>query len=205
MRDLKQKSKQTVWLLTMLTVMIVLSAYYLLSEPLVSTDIWNNETENLDNLVINDGNLVNDTEMINENNLAIEGANTEEMTDITDLTAEENNNDLILGIKMERDNSRSKQIDTYFTMMQTNLSEEAILEINEKIENIQIMEESEYVLEKLILADGYEDVVVFSNEDSADVIIQSKELTNENAVKIIKLVSERLDIVAVNVHIKIIN
>ncbi|MGD9678017.1 MAG: SpoIIIAH-like family protein [Vulcanibacillus sp.] len=195
MREIKRKSRQTVWLLTMVTVMIVLSAYYLLSEPLFSTDMWSAGIENINK------------EVINEDNLAIEELDLQEMTNSSDYIPEEvsSNSDFILGIKMERDNNRSKQIDTYFTMMQTNLSEEAILEINNKIENLQVIEESEYVLEKLISTDGYEDVVVFSNNVSADVIIQTKKLTNENAVKIIKLVSERLVIPAVNVHIKIIN
>lgn len=194
-REIKRKSRQTVWLLTMVTVMIVLSAYYLLSEPLFSTDMWSAGIENINK------------EVINEDNLAIEELDLQEMTNSSDYIPEEvsSNSDFILGIKMERDNNRSKQIDTYFTMMQTNLSEEAILEINNKIENLQVIEESEYVLEKLISTDGYEDVVVFSNNVSADVIIQTKKLTNENAVKIIKLVSERLVIPAVNVHIKIIN
>ncbi len=193
MREIKEKSRQTVWLLTMLTVMIVLSAYYLLSEPLVSTDIWSEDIENINN------------QALSQEDVVIEDISMEEAESLDSIYESSETGDFILGIKMERDNNRSKQIDTYFTMMKTNLSEEAISEINNKIEQLQILEESEYVLEKLIMADGYNDVVVFSNDESVDVIIESKSLTNEAAVKIIKLVSERLDIPAVNVHIKTIN
>lgn len=90
-------------------------------------------------------------------------------------------------------------------MMQTNLSESAISEIYGKIENLQITDESEYILEKLIIADGYNDVVVFTSNGSVDVIIQTEAINNADAVKIIKLVSERLDIPAVNIHIKTVS
>jgi len=185
MKKTVEKSKQTVWLLSMLTVMVVLSVYYLVSDPLIPTNI-NEEVQNEDNT---------DIEVV-----------TEETSDVQDLTDEIgiNQNDLFIGLKMERNNERSKQIDQYYTMMNADLSEEAIAKIQAKIENLQTVEESEFILEKLLIADGYQDAVVLTNENSVDVVIQTKHLTNEEAVKIIKMVSERLGVPAVNVHIKTI-
>lgn len=188
MKKTVEKSKHTVWLLSMLTVMVVLSAYYLVSDPIVPTDIQNMESE-----MESGENQVAD--------IVIEEATTEELPELTDEIGV-SNNDLLVGLKMERNNSRSKQIDQYYTMMQSDLSEEAIAELQDKIERLQSVEESEFVLEKLLVADGYEDAVVLSNGESVDVIIQTDSISKAEAVKIIKLVSERLHIPAINVHIK---
>lgn len=184
MKKTVEKSKHTVWLLSMLTVMVVLSAYYLVSDPIVPADIQNMESEENQ-----------------EADIVIEEATTEELPELTDEIGV-SNNDLLVGLKMERNNSRSKQIDQYYSMMQSDLSEEAIAELQDKIERLQSVEESEFVLEKLLVADGYEDAVVLSNGQSVDVIIQTDSISKAEAVKIIKLVSERLNIPAVNVHIK---
>lgn len=184
-----ESSKQTVWLLTMLTVMVVLSAYYLVSEPLIPIDMVDQKFE--DEVVITELNKMN----------------TEEFTEIIDLTDEIgiNNNDLFIGIKMERSKNRSKQLDQLYTMMQSNVSEEAIAEIQDRIEQLQSIEESEFVLEKLIISDGYGDAIVLTNENGVDVIIQTDSLSKAEAVRIIKSVSERLGVPALNVHIKPVN
>lgn len=208
MKEVKQKSKQSVWLLTMLTVMIVLSAYYLISEPLVYDDLVkdnnidisdnNNEIPIFENDIFTDD-IISDITTTDTSN-----QEEEEYTQYIDqITA--SSNDAIVALKMEKNDSRSKQIDSYYTMMQTNLSEEAISEIYGKIENLQITDEAEYIIEKLIIADGYTDAVVFTNNGSVDVIVQTEVITNSEAVKIIKLVSERLDIPAVNIHIKTVS
>lgn len=207
MKVAKQKSKQSVWLLTMLTVMIVLSAYYLVSEPLVYTDLVNGTNEDTSLDTNNSENLsIFDIEGVTDD-LVIEESSVDEITKyneyIDEITVD--SNDAIVALKMEKSDSRSKQIDSYYNMMQTNLSESAISEIYGKIENLQITDESEYILEKLIIADGYNDVVVFTSNGSVDVIIQTEAINNADAVKIIKLVSERLDIPAVNIHIKTVS
>lgn len=176
-----EKSKQTVWILTMLTVMVVLSAYYLVSDPFIT-----NNTANIE-----------DSSNVTADIITDEIFNIELVDEIGT-----NSSDLLIGLKMERSNSRSKQFEQLTGMMQNDLSEEAIAGIHDKIEQLQSVEEAEFVLEKLIVADGYKDAVVLTNENSVDIIIQTEALTNVEAVKIIKMVSERLNIPAVNVHIK---
>jgi len=178
-----QKTKQSLWILTMLTVMVVLSAYYLVSDPYVSTDLTNNVQEIPDitaDIITED--VTNNTELVDQ--IGINGS------------------DLLIGLKMERSSNRSKQYDQLTAMMQSNVTEETIAEIQDQIEDLQSIEEAEFVLEKLIVADGYQDAVVLSNENNVDVIIQTNSLSNNEAVKIIKMVSDRLEIPAVNVHIR---
>ncbi|OEF95514.1 hypothetical protein BHF71_04805 [Vulcanibacillus modesticaldus] len=187
MKKAVENSKQTVWVLTMLTVMVVLSAYYLVSEPLIPTEVVDNNLENTDPAI---------TEMIIDES-------TGDLGVVDDVEAIEiDSSDLLIGLKMERDRSRSKQFDNLYALLNNSLSEEAITGIQDKIEYLQTVEESEFVLEKLIMADGYKDVVVFSNDTSVDVIIQTDSLSKTEAVKIIKMVSDRLKVPAVNVHIK---
>lgn len=181
MKQVQEKSKQTVWILTMLTVMVVLSVYYLVSDPYVSTDLVTQEDQ------------IDLTADIS----------TEDVTD-SDLMDQfsSSNSDFLIGLKMERYQNRSKLFDQYYAMMQSEISEEAILNIQEKIEDLQSIEEAELVLEQLIIADGFEDAVVLTNGNNVDVIVQTEAMTQNQAVKIIKMVSDRLDVPAVNVNIK---
>ena len=188
MKRVVESSKQTVWVLTMLTVMVVLSVYYLVSEPLVNENVMENKEDITADISTGE---VEINDLATEMNL-MDGIGV-------------NTNDLLIGLKMERTNNRAKQIDQLYDMMSSNLSEEAIAAIQGKIERLQTIEESEFVLEKLILADGYNDAVVLTNGNSVDVIIQIETMTKAEAVKIIKMVSERLNIPAVNVHIKTVN
>ncbi|WP_339062468.1 SpoIIIAH-like family protein [Tepidibacillus marianensis] len=178
-----EKSKQTVWVLTMLTVMVVLSVYYLVSEPMDPTKLT---TKN-----VNENTALNDT-------TTKETTNTPEMTD----EIGENTSDYFVGLKYEKKNLRSKQIDEYYTMLKSNVSADAMAQIQDKIERLQSLDEGELVLEKLLLADGYKDAIVITNDDGVDVIVQAKSVKDDEAVRIIKLVSEHLNIPATRVHIK---
>ncbi|MFV9510795.1 SpoIIIAH-like family protein [Tepidibacillus sp. LV47] len=178
-----EKSKQTVWVLTMLTVMVVLSVYYLVSEPIDPTRLVNQDVKNettVDKIVTNDA------------------------TDVSQMTDEigENTSDYFVGLKYEKKNMRSKQLDEYYSMLKSNASADAMAKIQDKIERLQSLEEQELVLEKLLIADGYKDAIVITNDNGVDVILQAKNVKNEEAVRIIKLVSEHLDIPATKVHIK---
>jgi len=184
MKKVVEKSKQTVWVLTMLTVMVVLSAYYLVTDPMTPASMVNDDVSNEE--------LVNVT--------------TEEIVEapqIIDELGTSSNNDLFVDMKLERNNLRSKQLDEYYAMLKSDISEEAILDIQDKIDQMQAIEESEFVLEKLIVAEkGFNDAIVLTKEKGVDVLIQTSELNDTEAVKIIKMVSERLNIPAVNVHLK---
>jgi|GEM_PF-1985211 len=184
----ENKSKQTVWVLTMLTVMVVLSVYYLVSDPLIPSNMVDNPVE--ENLT-------------SENPVAVD-INLDEIFQTADLIDQIglNSNELFVSLKLERNKSRSKQLDTYYLMLGNDLSEEAIAGIHGKIEQLEAVEESEFVLEKLLVAEGYADAVVLTNDDKVDVILQAKSLSNSEAVKVIKMVSDRLNVPAVNVHIK---
>ena len=176
-----QNSKQTVWVLTMLTVMVVLSAYYLVSEPIDPAKLANTDLKESVNEVVTN-----------------EVANDPQMTD----EIGENTDDYFVGLKYEKRNMRSKQIDEYYTMLKSNASAEAMAQIQDKIERLQSLDEGELVLEKLLIADGYKDAIVLSNDDGVDVVLQAKSIKDEEAVRIIKMVSENLDVPATKVHIK---
>lgn len=104
MKVAKQKSKQSVWLLTMLTVMIVLSAYYLVSEPLVYTDLVNGTNEDTSLDTNNSENLsIFDIEGVTDD-LVIEESSVDEITKyneyIDEITVD--SNDAIVALKMEK-------------------------------------------------------------------------------------------------------
>ncbi len=184
MKKVVERSKQTVWILTMLTVMVVLSAYYLVSGPIIPVEMAGEEMD-MDNQVTAD--------------ITIEDGNTADLTD----TIGANTNDYFIGLKLDRNSYRSKQIDDWYSMInQKDVTAEAVARIQDKIEELQATEEAEFVLESLLVANGYSDAVVMTTDTGVDVIVQAEALTKNEVVKIIKMVSEKLNIPAVNVHVK---
>ena len=57
------------------------------------------------------------------------------------------------------------------------------------------------IAENLIVAKGFEDVVIFSNEDSISVVVKSNELKQEQVAQIQNIVSRELNVPAEKIHI----
>ena len=57
------------------------------------------------------------------------------------------------------------------------------------------------IAENLIVAKGFEDVVIFVNEESVSVVIKSEELKEEQVAQIQNIVSRELNVSAEKIHI----
>ncbi len=181
--------KQTTWVMTMLTLMIVLSAYYIVTNPLSSMSV---EVPNKDITQIVHENVTIDNNKQNANNTA---TNTNLDTSSDNNQIVESNSDFFIGYKLERDTRRSQQVENYFSIMSDpNATSEAIANAKEQIDYLTTLEDSEVMLEEMIKAEGFEEVVVMAKENQADVIVQTQDLNNEQVVKIINLVSQQLQI-----------
>ena len=75
--------------------------------------------------------------------------------------------------------------------------EEAISKINE----INSKKNSIMIAENLIVAKGFEEVVIFVNEDSVSVVVKKENLEQEDVAKIQNIVSRELSVNAENIHI----
>lgn len=164
--------KQTVWLLTMLSLMVVLSVYYILSPK-------TNEVAYIDN-----GNDNGDEEVSQD----VE--NNEEM-DVEDIT-EESEDDLFARIRLNLQDDRSEEKSRLNEIVAS--SSATPDEKNEALEKVDSLEErssSESILEESLLAEtDYEDVLVRSKDDKVHVHVQTSELSDEEVVNIMQMVDD---------------
>lgn len=104
--------------------------------------------------------------------------------------------------KLERNNMFSESLATYQEIYNNiNATVEAKEEAISKINEINSKKNSIMIAENLIVAKGFEEVVIFVNEDSVSVVVKKENLEQEDVAKIQNIVSRELSVNAENIHI----
>lgn len=104
--------------------------------------------------------------------------------------------------KLERNTMYSELLETYQKMYNnTNATAEAKSDALSKINNINNTKNAIMVAENLIIAKGFEDVVIFSNEGSISVVVKAQELKQEQVAQIQNIVTRELNVDAGMIHI----
>ena len=104
--------------------------------------------------------------------------------------------------KLERNTMYSESLETYQEMYNNiNATAEAKADALSKINNINNTKNAIMIAENLIIAKGFEDVVIFSNEGSVSVIVKIAELKQEEVAQIQNIVSRELNVEADIIHI----
>lgn len=104
--------------------------------------------------------------------------------------------------KLERNNMYSELLETYQEIYNnTNATAEQKTDALNRINNINNTKNAIMIAENLIIAKGFEDVVIFSNEGSVSVIIKAEELKQEDVAQIQNIVSRELNVGAEIIHI----
>jgi stage III sporulation protein AH len=187
--------KQTVWLLTMLSLVIVLSVYYITSpsqgpgqfattgdseEELSGEDLQNVESQAVNGIDVSIEEIEGDT--------ATSGISTDQ---------------LFTAIRMEVDEQRSElKADLQAITVSANASAEEKSEALDKIQQLHELAAKEDILEQLIVADEkYSDALVRANENDVRVIVKANDqLSNTDANDIMRLVRDETGIKQVAVE-----
>lgn len=174
--------KQTVWLLTMLSLMIVLSAYYLMSDK---EDFAYIQTE----------------QEVNQENGDEAGEEEGEDVEIDEM-AEVESDDVLTMIRMEMDDERSMKKDRLKEIVAS--SNATTVEINEALDEMDTLDSlssKERILQETITAnnDNFEDVLVRAESDKVHVDIITEELEKKDAAKIMREVQDEIGNVPVDV------
>ncbi len=156
--------KQTIWLMTMLSLIAVLSVYYLTSPNAKLTSILDqNLTEN------------NDT-----NTEAV--ANTDEAAD-----------PVFAELRLQLNDNRSKMKEELQTVIATtNISEEERSKAYTKMQQLSSVSSQEDLLETLIKSKGYSDALVRIEDNNVRVTVKAKKGTPEAANGIIQMVTKEI-------------
>ncbi|API90507.1 stage III sporulation protein AH [Virgibacillus pantothenticus] len=175
--------KQTVWLLTMLSLMIVLSVYYMTSP----------DSEDL--AYINDGQDNTNEKAVPTDSEANDDAEVEEISNV-------GQDELFTTIRMELQDKRNMEKERLTDVVASSSASAA--EKDEALQEIDAIEDlasKEKILEETIVASAnYEDVLVRSDDESVTVQVKVEEnLPKSEAVSIIQMVKDELGDKKVNV------
>ena len=147
---------------------------------LVSANITQDESQNVENEELDENsivNYINTSSSVSENQYFVES-------------------------RLERDKMYSQMLESYQNILSNNQISDAQKEISEnEIKNINNTINSIMITENLIKNKGFEDLVIFVNGDSINIIIKTKELSEEQIAQIQNIVSRELNGDIENIHI----
>ena len=175
---------------------------------LVSSNVSdeNNLSNNQDtsNAITNNG----DRQNIEINTIKEENKNEEvkeNNSNNASVTTSSNNNskdDYFTNSKLERNTMYSQMLETYEKVLNSNNSLETQKQsATEEIKKINNLKNSIMICENLIQTKGFNDVVVFVNDDSISVVVATTELTKENVAQIQNIIARELKVEVDNIHI----
>ncbi|WP_044640408.1 SpoIIIAH-like family protein [Risungbinella massiliensis] len=173
-----QMNRQTVWLVTMLTLMVALSAYYIITGPVepVGPLAQNN---------LNENQVQVDTKPVNQ------AAKKESVA-----------SEYFVYQNLQRQTMREKLLDEYYNILgDTKASKEKLAEAEKMINSLTKLDKQEEVMENLLRQEGYQDAVVFQEDGKVNVLVQSSDLKNAQVVKILDLAKQQLGMGASQVSV----
>ena len=149
----------------------------------------------------NSVNNANDTNLVNSENIVNVTTSSEDSNSVTS-SSTTSTSEYFKELKLDRDNMYSEKLEAYQKIVDsTSISSEqkaiAIQEI-EKITEVQNLIE---ISEELIKLKGFEDVVIYVNENAVTVIVRSANLTSSQVAQIQSIVTRQLNVEATNISI----
>jgi stage III sporulation protein AH len=177
--------KQTVWLLTMLSLVVVLSVYYVTAPKDMNDNVAFMNEQN------------NKVSEVDEQTTKKEGADVAvEETEAKDgkVTSSIASDDVFTALRLQIDDERSRLRDQLNAVVaSTNATAEQKSEALDKIQKLEALAEKEATLETLIKSKGgYEDVLVRADDDQVRVTVKAKEHSAKAANEIIQLVKSEI-------------
>ncbi len=177
-------NRQTMWLVTMLTLMVVLSAYYIVTGP---DNPAGTAVENVD-------------ELGNSNQVQVDIKSLDKPVISKKESSEAS--DYFVSYHMQRSTMREKQLEAYYqVLMNPNATKQQLQNANSKIEEMNKQDKAESTLEEMIRETGFKDAVVMKDTNHVDIIVQSKELTRTKAVQIVEMVQKQLNVPATQISV----
>jgi len=157
-------------------------------------------SSDLSNGVTNKYNGINQIEVENNNNLASSVSTTEE-------SIQSNNQissiqEYFNASRLERDTMYSQMLESYQKILDSSTTtEKQKSSAQEEIDKINKTKNAIMISENLIKTKGFEDVVIFQNDDSISVIINKGELKKEDIAQVQSIIAREMGADIDNIHI----
>lgn len=174
--------KQTVWLLTMLSLVVVLSVYYITSPEQAQdnlTAVEEKQDEQIQKEATEDG--------------AAEGAADTEPNDENTVISGVASDEKFEALRLQLDDQRNEMKEEYQDMVaSTDLPAEQRNDAYEKMKELDDIAQKEGVLETLIKTMGYEDALVRADGEKVRITVKAQEHSRAEANEIIQMVRTEL-------------
>ncbi|MBM7650436.1 stage III sporulation protein AH [Bacillus ectoiniformans] len=174
--------KQTVWLLTMLSLVVVLSVYYVTSPQQMSPEMVSKEKEAL---TTEAGTEAKDGEALKET----KGALNEEAQIVTESAGDEAFDLLRIELQDERNKLREELT---AKVASADLPAEEKNTAYDRMEKLTELATKENVLETLIKSKGYQDALVRADGENIKITVKSEDHSAAKANEIIRLATDEL-------------
>lgn len=165
------------------------------SNSVISENTSNaNNISNTTNDIVSNSNLVDNTVSTN---------NTSNNTTVaTNSEAETKNEDYYTSSRLERDTMYSEMLESYQKILDsTTTSSKQKEEAQKEITIINNTKNAIMITENLIKTKGFEDCIVFSNDDSVNAVIKKEKLTKEDTAQIQSIIAREMNSKLENIHI----
>ena len=87
--------------------------------------------------------------------------------------------------KMERDKNRSKEVDMWQEIVTNQNTEKTFKNLaQQEIVKVLALTEKEMIIEQLVMSLGFSDALVFLTDDSATVLVETKDLTTAQVARV---------------------
>lgn len=191
--------KQTVWLLTMLSLMIVLSVYYMSSPSEGELAFVNDETNTEGEITT--GNISEETGEEASSNDEVSSEDTPSTSDEAEISST-STDDLFTTIRMELEETRSGRLEQLENIVASSAaSTEEKTQAYDEMQALDSISSKELILEETIKADnGYTDVLVRTKDDNIIVTVKADELSETEANGIMQMVHDEFG--SMNVEVK---
>ena len=155
---------------------------------LVSSEAVSNNMEN-----------VQENEITNENMNIV---NSDENVEVVDTIAKEKISSYFTESRLERDKMYSQMLESYQKILENNQISDTQREIaQQEVKKINDIRNALMISENLIKNKGFEDIIIFVNGNSVNVVIKAKDLEKEQIAQIQNIVMRELEEDKENIHI----
>lgn len=104
--------------------------------------------------------------------------------------------------RLERENMYSKRVENYQNILNnTNVSESQKKSAQEEISKLNNEQNAIMIAENLIKTKGIEDLIIFINEDSINVIVKGKDCSKEEIAQIQNIITREMQADIADIHI----
>lgn len=192
---------------------MLVTAGYLNYTERNAVEVSSENNQNRTDENIGDAKLVNSNDTVQENNnneedkqsknnVNDEDSNNDKNKAVTTNSNKTNSSDYFTSSKMERDNMYSQMLENYQKMLNnTNISEDQKSIASQEIKNINNTKNSIMICENLITTKGFENVVIFVNGNSVNVVVKSNKLAQEQVAQIQNIITREINTEIENIHI----